>query len=95
MIGKNTILSLLVACGLLLVSPAANAQGANGQCTSIVAQITGAYNQIDQGINVVNNKHSDYREQLEAACASDPALSKAWLEGDWSVIRGHPISLYC
>jgi hypothetical protein len=29
-----------------------------------------------------------YREQLEAACADDDELLRAWTEGDWSVVRG-------
>lgn len=29
-----------------------------------------------------------YRGQLEAACASDPELLRAWLQGDWAVARG-------
>ncbi len=29
-----------------------------------------------------------YREQLEAACAGDPELFRAWCNGDWSVARG-------
>ena len=29
-----------------------------------------------------------YRQNLRAACAVDPELAKAWLDGDWSVIRG-------
>lgn len=51
---KNTILSLLVACGLLFVGSAAYAQ-VNGECQSIGGSIIGASNQIAQGINVVNN----------------------------------------
>ncbi len=54
MIRKNTILSLLVACGLLLVGSAAYAQ-VNGQCNSIGVRALGADNQIARGINVVNN----------------------------------------
>ena len=51
---KNTILSLLVACGLLFVGSAAYAQ-VDGECQSIGGPIVGASNQIAQGINVVNN----------------------------------------
>ena len=29
-----------------------------------------------------------YRKQLEAACATDPELLRAWLSGDWAVSRG-------
>ena len=29
-----------------------------------------------------------YRKNLLASCATDPELAKAWLEGDWSVLRG-------
>jgi len=29
-----------------------------------------------------------YERQLEAACAGDPELLKAWKDGDWSVARG-------
>ncbi|MCJ0824976.1 phage terminase large subunit [Luteimonas sp. 50] len=29
-----------------------------------------------------------YREQLGAACADDPELLRAWVDGDWSVARG-------
>lgn len=29
-----------------------------------------------------------YRRNLIAACATDPELAKAWLDGDWSVLRG-------
>jgi hypothetical protein len=29
-----------------------------------------------------------YREQLEAACADDDELLRAWATGDWSVVRG-------
>lgn len=29
-----------------------------------------------------------YAQNLRAACAVDPELAKAWLDGDWSVIRG-------
>ena len=29
-----------------------------------------------------------YERQLMASCATDPELAKAWLDGDWSVIRG-------
>lgn len=54
MIRKNTILSLLVACGLLLVGSAAYAQ-VDGQCQSIGARTAGANNQLTSGINVVNN----------------------------------------
>lgn len=32
--------------------------------------------------------HADYERQLNAACASDPELMKAWTTGDWSVARG-------
>ena len=56
---RNTILSLLVACGLLLVSPVADAEaqskGVDGECQSVVSGLLGAINQIDQGIDVVNN----------------------------------------
>lgn len=29
-----------------------------------------------------------YRDQLGAACADDPELLRAWVDGDWSVARG-------
>lgn len=29
-----------------------------------------------------------YRDQLHAACPSDPELLRAWVEGDWTVARG-------
>lgn len=29
-----------------------------------------------------------YRDQLGAACADDPELLRAWLDGDWTVARG-------
>ena len=29
-----------------------------------------------------------YAKNLMAACATDPELAKAWLNGDWSIIRG-------
>jgi hypothetical protein len=29
-----------------------------------------------------------YRDQLESSCPDDPELLKAWIEGDWSVVRG-------
>lgn len=29
-----------------------------------------------------------YRRQLEAACATDPELLRAWRDGDWTVARG-------
>ena len=48
MIRKNTILSLLVTCGLLLVGSAAYAQ-VNGQCQSIGARSLGLVNQIVLG----------------------------------------------
>jgi hypothetical protein len=38
-----------------------------------------------------DNPHIDrtsYRRQLVAACGNDEALSRAWLEGDWSVLGG-------
>lgn len=31
---------------------------------------------------------SQYRDQLGAACADDPELLRAWVDGDWSVCRG-------
>ncbi len=37
------------------------------------------------------NPHIDrdaYRAQLQAACADDPELLRAWVDGDWSVARG-------
>lgn len=40
---------------------------------------------------LADNPHLDagaYRRQLEAACATDPELLKAWLEGSWTVARG-------
>jgi len=55
MIGKNMILSLVVACGLLLVGSAAYAQPVDGRCASIGARTVGASNQLTQGINVANN----------------------------------------
>ncbi len=54
MIRKNTILSLVVACGLLLVGSAAYAQ-VDGRCQSIGARAAGALSQLTSGINVVNN----------------------------------------
>jgi hypothetical protein len=30
----------------------------------------------------------EYKQQLEAACPYDPELLQAWLDGDWSVMRG-------
>src|SRR5205823_5915192 len=39
----------------------------------------------------VDNPHLDqaeYARQLEAACATDPELLKAWRDGDWTVARG-------
>lgn len=38
-----------------------------------------------------DNPHIDrasYRRQLVAACGSDEALARAWLDGDWSVLGG-------
>ena len=38
-----------------------------------------------------DNEHIDrkrYEKNLMASCATDPELGKAWLTGDWSVIRG-------
>lgn len=32
--------------------------------------------------------HGDYERQLRAATTTDPELGRAWLEGDWHVIRG-------
>ena len=29
-----------------------------------------------------------YRDQLESSCPDDPELLKAWVDGDWSVVRG-------
>lgn len=29
-----------------------------------------------------------YAKNLRASCATDPELAKAWLDGDWSVLRG-------
>ena len=29
-----------------------------------------------------------YAKNLKASCATDPELAKAWLDGDWSVLRG-------
>ncbi len=56
---RNTILSLFVACGLLLVGPAADAenkgQGVDGVCTALGVRFEGASIQVHQGINVVNN----------------------------------------
>jgi hypothetical protein len=40
---------------------------------------------------VADNPHldaEDYRRQLQAACAGDEELFRAWTEGDWSVARG-------
>ena len=40
---------------------------------------------------LADNPHLDadaYARQLAAACASDPELLRAWVEGDWSVSRG-------
>lgn len=31
---------------------------------------------------------AEYRRQLEASCPSDPELLRAWLAGDWTVVRG-------
>lgn len=39
----------------------------------------------------LDNPHldaEDYRRQLQAACAGDEDLFRAWTEGDWSVARG-------
>jgi len=39
----------------------------------------------------LDNPHldtADYKRQLQAACAGDEDLFKAWTEGDWSVARG-------
>ncbi|WP_100259711.1 phage terminase large subunit [Qipengyuania seohaensis] len=39
----------------------------------------------------LDNPHldeEDYRRQLQAACAGDDDLFRAWTEGDWSVARG-------
>ncbi|MEN3971589.1 phage terminase large subunit [Sphingomicrobium sp. XHP0235] len=39
----------------------------------------------------LDNPHldgDDYRRQLQAACAGDAELFRAWTEGDWSVARG-------
>jgi hypothetical protein len=56
------------------------------------------YVEVDTGATFVtcpstltDNPHLDadgYRRQLEAACAADPELLRAWVEGDWSVSRG-------
>ena len=38
-----------------------------------------------------DNIHIDrdaYRRNLVASCATDPELARAWLDGDWSVLRG-------
>ena len=32
--------------------------------------------------------HAGYQRQLEAACAGDPELLKAWVEGSWDVAQG-------
>src|SRR5690554_327498 len=32
--------------------------------------------------------HDTYAKNLMASCATDPELGRAWLEGDWSVLRG-------
>ena len=52
---RNTILSLLVVSGLLLGGSAAYAQAVDGRCQSIVAELLGAVNHVEQGIDVVNN----------------------------------------
>ena len=53
---RNTVLSLLVASGLLLGGSAAYAQQAvNGKCQSIVSPLLGAIHQVEQGIDVMNN----------------------------------------
>ncbi len=31
---------------------------------------------------------AEYEQQLEASCPYDPELLRAWLDGDWSVMRG-------
>lgn len=39
----------------------------------------------------LDNPHldgADYRQQLQAACAGDQELFRAWTEGDWAVARG-------
>ena len=40
---------------------------------------------------LTDNIHLDqaeYARQLEASCPTDPELLRAWLSGDWSVVRG-------
>lgn len=69
MIRKNTILSLLVACGLLLVGSAAYAQPVDSQCQSIGARAVGANNQLTRGINVVNNCNAFLALSIEFAVA--------------------------
>jgi hypothetical protein len=31
---------------------------------------------------------ADYEKQLRSSCPADPELCRAWLEGDWGVVRG-------
>ena len=71
MIRKNTILSLVVACALLLVGSAAYAT-VDGQCNSIGARATGANNQLTRGINVVNNCNAFLGLSIEFMAAAAP-----------------------
>jgi len=66
---RNMILSLVVACGLLLVGPAAYAK-VDGSCQSIGAMSIGLVNQIDQGINVVENCFAFLDVTIEFMAAS-------------------------
>ena len=68
---RNMILSLVVACGLLLVGSAAYAQAVDGRCQSIGVRALGAYAQINNGINVVNNCNAAFAvitEFMDAGC---------------------------
>jgi hypothetical protein len=65
---KNTILSLVVACGLLFVGSDVYAQ-VDGECQAIGGPIVGASNQIAQGVNVVNNCNAILQGVIESAAA--------------------------
>jgi hypothetical protein len=38
------------------------------------------------GNNMIDREQ--YKDQLESACPDDPELLRAWMEGDWTVVRG-------